>query len=390
MFAVLGLIWPTAYTWWGAMRPMRERPLILLPVLAGMMFGPALAWAENHSDAAPRDAAKASTVTPNSSAVSRPKGRSLSARAAARRAQRDSAARERRDKELAEWLARLEARGVDPWPDPESDDDHAAALAKSREMVDEVIAAFPGTQLYETEHFLFTSNMPQEQAGPYVAYLDKMYEWMCQLYGVPKAHKVWLGGKAPVFAFLERDQFEAFEAKYFPDARQQLGTLTNIYGLCHQSMRGEVIIACYRGDDPNDFGQMLVHETSHGFIHRYKTKAQLPNWVDEGMADLIGSEMVPASKTVKDRELKAIAQLAQQRSLGGLLTTPRIQAWQYGMASNLNRFLLRSNRQSYVRFIENLKEGMKWEEALLDAYGSTPEEMLAHYAQWINVAELRP
>ena len=165
--------------------------------------------------------------------------------------------------------------------------------------------------------------------------------------------------------------------KYFPDARQSLGTLTNIYGLCHQSVRGEVVIACYRGDDPNDFGQMLVHETSHGFIHRYKTKAQLPNWVDEGMADLIGAEMVPASKTVKNRELKAIAQLAQQPSLGGMLTTPRIQAWQYGMASNLNRFLLQSNRQSYVRFIECLKEGMKWEEALRDAYGSTPDEMLA-------------
>jgi hypothetical protein len=369
---------------------MSQRLLILLPLLATVVFGRASARAENRSEAAPRDDVNASGAASNSSAFSRPKGRSLSARAAARRAQRDSAARQRQEKERTAWLARLEARGVVPWPDPESDDDHAVALAKSREMVDEVISVFSEVQLYETDNFLFTSNMPPEQAQPYVAYLDKMHDWMCQLYGVPKGHKVWLGGKAPVFAFLERDQFEAFEEKYFPDARQQLGTLTNIYGLCHQSMRGEVVIACYRGDDPNDFGQMLVHETSHGFIHRYKTKAQLPNWVDEGMADLIGAEMVPASKTVKDRELKAVAQLAQQRSLGGLLTTPRIQAWQYGMASNLNRFLLQSNRQAYVRFIENLKEGMKWEEALRDAYGSTPDELLAHYAQWIKVDELRP
>ncbi len=65
---------------------------------------------------------------------------------------------------------------------------------------------------------------------------------------------------------------------------------------------------------------MLVHETSHGFIHRYKTKAQLPNWVDEGMADLIGAEMVPASNAVRNRELKALQQLAEQRSLGGMLS----------------------------------------------------------------------
>ena len=60
------------------------------------------------------------------------------------------------------------------------------------------------------------------------------------------------------------------------------------------------------------------------------------------------------------------------------------------MASNLNRFLLQSNRQSYVRFIEGLKEGMKWEEALRDAYGSTPDELLAHYGRWINVADVAP
>lgn len=331
---------------------------------------------------------------PDSPAVSNdaplPKGRSLSARAAARRAARESADRERREKERAAWLARLEARNVEPWPDTESDDDHAIALAKSREMIEEVISERPGTELHETEHFLFASNMPREQVAPYVAYLDKMYSWMCRLYGVPNGQKVWLGGKAPIFAFVEREQFEAFEEKYFPDARQQLGTLTNIYGLCHLSEGGEVVIACYRGDDPHDFGQMLVHETSHGFIHRYKSKAQLPNWVDEGMADLIGAEMVPAAKTVKSRELKAVAQLAQQPTLGGMLTTPRIQASQYGMAANLNRFLLQSNRQSYVRFVECMKEGMKWEEALRDAYGSTPEEMLAHYARWIGVAEVRP
>jgi hypothetical protein len=133
-----------------------------------------------------------------------------------------------------------------------------------------------------------------------------------------------------------------------------------------------------------------VHETSHGFIHRYKTKAQLPAWVDEGMADLVGAEMVPNSTAVKNREIKAVQELAQQRSLGGMFKAERIDAWQYGVASNLNRFLLQSNRQSYVRFIESLKDGMKWEEALRDAYHATPEELLTEYGRRINVPDLRP
>jgi hypothetical protein len=347
------------------------------------------------------DATRADERAPNSENLSteesniapaepRPKRLTARQRAAARRAAREAAQNEKQQAERQEWLTRLALRDVEAWPVAESKDDHATALARSRAMVDEVKNLLPGTELYETERFLIVSNMPTEQVGPYVTYLDRMYEWMCRLYGVSPEHKVWLGGKAPIFAFIERGQFEAFEDKYFPEARAALRSLGNVYGLCHLSPRGDVIIACYRGNDPHDFGQMLVHETSHGFIHRYKTKAQLPNWVDEGMADLIGAEMVPASTAVRNRELKALNVLIQQRSLGGMLSAKRIESWQYGAASSLNRFLLETNRECYVRFIEALKEGMKWEEALREAYGSSPEELLAHYGRRIGVPDLRP
>jgi hypothetical protein len=307
-----------------------------------------------------------------------------------RKPPKKTAAQPKKEAARVKWLERLKERGVDPWPENETEEEHAAALKKSREMAIEVVSLFSGSQLHETQHFLFVSNIPPQQIAPYVASLDRMYDFMCQLYGVPRTHKVWLGGKTPIIAFLEREQFDGFEERYFPESRETIRALGNVYGLSHLSKTGEVVISCYRGNDPNDFGQMLVHETSHGFIHRYKTKAQLPNWVDEGMADLIGAEMVPASTVVRTREMKAIQQLAQQRSLGGMLTAERIEGWQYGVASNLNRFLLQSNRQQYVRFIEALKEGMKWEVALKDAYRSTPDEFLSEYGRRINVPDLRP
>jgi hypothetical protein len=313
----------------------------------------------------------------------RPKPMSARERAAARRAAKQKEARDA-------WLAKLKERGVEPWPEADADNDHEAALAESRSMVGEVIRLFPGTQLHETEHFLFVSNIPPQQIGPYILSLDRMYEWMCHLYGVPRDHKVWLGGKAPIFAFLDHDQFEAFEDRFFPEAKESLHTLSNIYGLSHLKENGEVVISCFRGENASDFGQMLVHETSHGFIHRYKTKARLPNWVDEGMADLIGAEMVPASTAVKNREYRAAQELAQRGSLGGMLEAERIEAWQYGVASSLNRFLLQQSRDSYVRFIEALKDGQKWEEALRGAYRRSPEELLTGYARWVNVANLRP
>ncbi|HEX3598977.1 MAG TPA: hypothetical protein VHU84_02470 [Lacipirellulaceae bacterium] len=324
------------------------------------------------------------------SAKPHPKPTTARERAAARRSARDNATKAKREKDRTEWVAKLKARGVEPWPEEDTEQAHADALAKSREKVNDVLANFPGTQLFETDRFLFVSNIPQKQVAPYIASLDKMYDWMCKLYGVPRDHKVWLGGKAPIFAFLNQDEFTAFEDRHYPEARESFHTLSNVYGLSHLSENGEVVISCYRGNDPNDFAQMLVHETSHGFIHRYKTKARLPNWVDEGMADLIGAEMVPASTVVKNREYQAILQISQKRSLGGMLTTERIEAWQYGVASNLTRFLLQSNRDEYVRFIEALKEGQKWDEALKDAYNSRPEELLTAYGRWIKVGNLQP
>lgn len=328
--------------------------------------------------------------TDGAAAKSRPKPTTYRERAAARRAERDSANKAKKEEDRKKWLARLEARDVTPWPESETEEEHTKALEKSREMVKEALTLFPGTEEYETENFIVVSNIPRQQIGPYIASLDRMYEWMGKLYGVERDHKVWLGGKAPIFAFLEKPQFEAFEERFYPEARESLQNMTNIYGLCHMKGTGEVAISCYRGNDPANFGQMLVHETSHGFIHRYKTKVKLPNWVDEGMADLVGAEMVPASTTVKNRELKAIQQVVQQGSFAGMLSAKRIESQHYGMASNLNRFLLQSNRDHYVQFIEALKEGQTWEEALQSAYKSTPEQLLTAYARWINVAELRP
>ena len=296
----------------------------------------------------------------------------------------------RRERDREAWLARLKEHDVEPWPADDSETEHNEALQKSRAMADEVIALFPGSQLIETEHFLVVTNIPPDQMRPYVASLDGMYEWMAKLYGVPRNHKVWLGGKAPIFAFLEHAEFDAFEERFFPEARQSLRTLANVYGLSHLSTDGQVVISCFRGNDPNDFGQMLVHETSHGFIHRYKTKARLPNWVDEGMAEVIGAEMVPDSTAVKTREFRAAQQLAAERSLGGMLTAERIEPWQYGVASSLTRFMLQTSRDNYVKFIEALKEGQKYDEALKTAYNSTPEQLLTAYAHRLNLPNLNP
>jgi hypothetical protein len=298
---------------------------------------------------------------------------------------RQQAEREKKQEEVRQkWLARLEARGVEPWS-AATDEEHEEALAKYKKMGEEVQALLPGVQLYETKYFLFYSNMPPDQVAPYIRYLDAMYVMMGSLFGVPEDQDVWVGRKAPVFAFLSQQQFLAFEQRYFQVAP------AGAYGICHQSpATGEVVIACYRGDDPHDFGQMLVHETSHGFVFRYKTKANLPVWVDEGMAEYIGEKMVPTSDAVRNKEQAALVQLKQTRRLGANFfdEDASLAGWQYGVATNMNKFLLARGQQRYVAFIEGMKEGMTWQESLREAYGATPEEFVLLYGAAIGVGGL--
>ncbi len=68
-------------------------------------------------------------------------------------------------------------------------------------------------------YFIFVSNIPAQQIAPYVASLDRMYDFMCQLYGVPRDHKVWLGGKAPIFAFFEKSNLMLLRNVSFPNRR---------------------------------------------------------------------------------------------------------------------------------------------------------------------------
>lgn len=300
-------------------------------------------------------------------------------------AERAAEAARLKEEARAAWLARLADRGIRPWAEL-TDEQHDQAIAERKELADKIRETFPALVMYETKQFLFLTNIPPQQSGPYIANLDSMYEMMRVMYGLDKGARVWRG-KALVVAFLEQREFIAFEQAFMKNNPSQ-----SIYGLCHQYGSGDVLISCYRGDRAEEFAQMLVHETSHGFIHRYKTPIHLPSWVNEGMADYIGAQLVPVSKSVPLAEAMALQRMQQTGSMGGnfINGAGNIEAWQYGLASHLTSFLIRTDPKKYVQFIESLKEGLSAEEALQASYEVNYPQLVALYGRFIGVPNLRP
>jgi len=284
----------------------------------------------------------------------------------------------------SQWVARALQRGVTPWPEL-TNEQHKQAIEENHQQIEKVKSMFPDVAVYETAEFTFCSNIPRNQVGPYVASLDRMYDMMSAMYGVKKGTPVWRG-KCLVVAFIENSQFQGFERKFFQFPAE------GAQGLCHELPTGRVVMSCYRGNDPNDFAHMLVHETSHGFNFRYRMQRQLPSWVDEGMAEWIGQSLVRTSTAVQRSEQVSLRAMQATHGMYGVLDSNSIIEidHSYGMASSLTTFMIRADQKKYVAFIDGIKEGKTWQESLKDSYHATPEQLVTEYGRSIGIPDLKP
>jgi hypothetical protein len=163
------------------------------------------------------------------------------------------------------------------------------------------------------------------------------------------------------------------------------------HGLCHSSPNGKVIVGCFRGDENSLFATTLVHETAHGYIHRYKSSVQIPVWLNEGIADWIANAVVQRTPNITMRQQMAAARLQETRTLGGAFFNARgLDAWQYGAASSIVDLLLRQDNKALRHLIDGIKEGMPWRDSLQRAYGISVNELTTAYGRSIRVSNLTP
>jgi hypothetical protein len=289
-------------------------------------------------------------------------------------------------KEHEAWLARLTARGIRPW-EPITSEEHAAMIAKHKQRFDEAVKLFPDLYMVETDRYLFCSNMPRHLAGMYVGYLDEMYKWMCKAYGLDEKASVWCG-KASIFAFNTKEEYAKFEEAFMnqPDIGGSMGR-------CHSMHDRSTTISCFIGQDPHYFGAVLVHETSHGFLYCYKTPVNLPSWVNEGMAENIAMMMVTKDKGVKGKIDRFVDELRKSPDprLGDdfFVLGQNIDLRYYGGASSMVRFMMVTDQKKFVRYVDLLKEGTPWEEALEQCYNAKKEQLVTGYGRWIGVPGLK-
>ncbi len=292
-----------------------------------------------------------------------------------------SRARDGGGRAAAASAARMRAHGIEPWP-VRSAAEHAAEVADLQAFVARVRQDFPGLEEVSTHEFIFVTDIPAAEVAGVVASLDRMHDMLCDLYDIPAGEPVWLG-KCLVIAFRREEDFLALMK------RLMAAVPAGVHGVCNQTPGGRVVVAGHKGADQLSFEHMLVHETSHGFNHRWVSGVKLPNWLNEGIAEWIAQQVVPACRQVPAKEARALAVMQSTGSVGeGFFSATHINRDQYGIASGLVRFMAGRDRRRFKQFVRGVKEGMTVEESLTEAFNVSLDELLAMYAASLGLPRL--
>lgn len=236
--------------------------------------------------------------------------------------------------------------------------------------------------LHETRYFLFYSDLKPVEAANWAGLLDRMYARLAELFAVPRGQNLWKG-KALIFVFSRAEDYRRFERQI---AHTDAGGTA---GMCHASSTGVVMIAFYRQPQELTFAHVLVHESVHGFLHRYHSPERIPSWANEGLAETIATELVPERGRRDMVKISAREQIQEHgNSLGTFFQAQHIEGWQYPVAESMCSFMIMANKKNYVDFINGIKDGLTWEQSLDERYKAPLDRLVVVYGSWVGVRGL--
>jgi hypothetical protein len=230
--------------------------------------------------------------------------------------------------------------------------------------------------LKETKFFLFYSDLDPQEVKNWTGVLDRMYGMLADLFAVDKKLNIWRG-KALVFVFKSQQDYIKFQMQcHDTDPGRSIG-------MCHTYGNGIVHIAFFRQPDELQFAHVLVHESSHGFIHRYRSPERIPSWVNEGLSEWLANRLLIEQRPNRQKDVRYNAQywLRQYRGLGGFFEAQHIDAWQYPVAEMITTYMIEMNKKGYIAFINAIKDGVAWEDALKAKMKYTREALVQEFSQ---------
>ena len=263
------------------------------------------------------------------------------------------------------------AGGAMAWPD-QTAEQRAATVTELRAESLAMVRASGLTRIkeIETEYFLFYTDLAPSEVRRWSGVLDSMYRTLITTLEMPK-DALLFHGKCVIFIFNARHDFLTFEMKALGFDASRAG------GVCHQ--RGpNTLVSFARGADDARFQSVLVHETVHAFMYRYRSPAGLPTWANEGLADYVAGVLTPMSSEPREHWMhaKQFAQLGKDAAVI-MRQNYRDGSWytedSYPISHMIVRFMLMHKPRAFKEWIDDIKAGEDWDASMNKRFSITPE-----------------
>ena len=224
--------------------------------------------------------------------------------------------------------------------------------------------------IVEGKYWVLYADLPLGETKELARRMDAMYETVANMFALPVGLNIF-HGKAVVIVSASDEHYRAIEMAAF-NSMPPPGAI----GLCHM-VGPKVVVSANKSADENRFIATLVHEASHGFMHRYGSPARLPSWADEGYAEYVAAESFPDSTTKADRKPQGLKWLRDENNhvLDVLHMNYEDGSWPgadaigYAIGYLAVDFLVQTKGETFREWVKDVKAGIPWEEAMQKRFG---------------------
>lgn len=289
---------------------------------------------------------------------------------------------------------RLSARSPEfgPWPDGDwpalTARDMRAATASVRAKAETIARdAELNIQPIETNRFLIFHDIDPKAAAEWSVLMEQLTSRFCTTFDLPGGdanNPFW--GKAVVFIFDEHDPFRLTLASAF----NQLVPLKRKSMTTYDGPR--VFISLVNSPNRFEFEDRLRQEVTRAFMHRYRAPRRLPTWMHDGMASYIGSLVYEEYKLPVERREQGLKLVRGGINVGELLSkTWADESWpgpnDEGLAVSLLAagYLLEHHRPAVFAWINAVKDGRPWNEAMEEHLGMKPAQFFQQITTYYRV-----
>ena len=265
---------------------------------------------------------------------------------------------------------KVEAPRVKPW-NVATDAQRAEALIEMKADADRWLKQVNLRYcIVEGKYWVLYADLPLGETKELARRMDAMYETVANMFALPVGLNIF-HGKAVVIVSASDDHYRAIEMAAF-NSMPPPGAI----GLCHM-VGPKVVVSANKSADENRFIATLVHEASHGFMHRYGSPARLPSWADEGYAEYVAAESFPDSTTKADRKPQGLKWLRDENNhvLDVLHMNYEDGSWPgadaigYAIGYLAVDFLVQTKGETFREWVKDVKAGIPWEEAMQKRFG---------------------